>query len=214
MTRVFLVDDQNLVRQGIRSLLQLSQRVVVVGEASSGEQALQQLSSDIQVDVILMDIRMPGLSGIDTLARLREQGRRTPVMMLTTFDDHQSVMQAMQHGASGYVLKDIALDTLVSAIEQVAQGQHWIQPAISERVLQGLQGLQTDFASATIPEPLSTKELAVLRLMASGLSNREIADGLFKSEGTVKNQVSAIMAKLGVRDRTRAVLKALELGIL
>ncbi|MDN7125468.1 response regulator [Pseudidiomarina terrestris] len=215
MIKVYLVDDQTLVRQGIRSLLELSDQVAVIGEAASGQQALTELKDNEPANapqVILMDIRMPGLSGIDTLTELRDAGVNVPVMMLTTFDDHESVMAALHQGASGYVLKDVALETLVEAITCVANGERWIQPAVTERMLQGLSQIQPAFASAEQPEPLSDKELAVLRLMASGLSNREIASALFKSEGTVKNQVSTIMAKLGVRDRTRAVLKALETG--
>lgn len=219
MTRVYLVDDQTLVRQGVRSLLELSANIQVVGEASSGAQALADIPT-VQADVVLMDIRMPGMSGIETLRQLRAAGQLVPVMMLTTFDDHQSVLDALQQGAVGYVLKDIALETLVEAIETVATGGRWIQPAVTERMLQGLQqgtfaqSVQAAESTAAKPEALSDKELAVLRLMASGLSNREIAEALFKSEGTVKNQVSTIMAKLGVRDRTRAVLKALEAGLI
>lgn len=215
MIKVYLVDDQTLVRQGIRSLLELSEQVLVSGEACGGQQAITDLVALATADlpqVILMDIRMPGISGIDTLTQLRAADVNVPVIMLTTFDDHSTVMAALQQGASGYVLKDVALETLVEAITHVAEGGRWIQPAVTERMLQGLQQVETGFSSADQPEPLSDKELAVLRLMASGLSNREIAAALFKSEGTVKNQVSTIMAKLGVRDRTRAVLKALETG--
>lgn len=214
MIRVYLVDDQTLVRQGVSSLLALSNNIQVVGEASSGAQALTDIGNQ-QPDVVLMDIRMPGMSGIDTLQQLRAAGQTVPVMMLTTFDDHRSVLDALQQGAAGYVLKDVALETLVQAIETVAMGGRWIQPAVTERMLQGLQqGTLLEPIGLEKTEALSDKELAVLRLMASGLSNREIAEALFKSEGTVKNQVSTIMAKLGVRDRTRAVLKALEAGLI
>jgi DNA-binding NarL/FixJ family response regulator len=216
MIKVLLVDDQTLVRQGIHSLLSLSDKVEVVAQASDGEEALtvirSQKASDIHV--ILMDIRMPNLNGIETLSKLKEQNSQIPVIMLTTFDDHESVMKALQAGAKGYLLKDVSLETLVDAIETVHSGNTLIQPAITERLIQGLQGVKGEFESSAMPEALSTRETEILRLMAAGCSNREMAESLFKSEGTIKNQVSSILSKLGVRDRTRAVLKAIELGII
>jgi len=162
----------------------------------------------------LMDIRMPKLSGIDTLLALRDKGIKTPVLMLTTFDDHELVNGAMRAGAKGYLLKDVSLETLVDTITQIKNGKTLIQPAVTEKVLQGLKGLNVEFESFENPEPLTEKEVEILRLIAAGYSNKEIADAMFKSTGTIKNQVSSVMAKLGVRDRTRAVLKALEQGIL
>ncbi|MBF7074893.1 response regulator transcription factor [Glaciecola sp. MH2013] len=215
MIKILLVDDQTLVRQGINSLLALAEQVDVVAQASDGNEALACLAdSTLQVDVVLMDIRMPNLNGIETLQKLKEQNMHVPVVMLTTFDDHESVMQALQAGAKGYLLKDVSLETLVEAIETVHAGDTLIQPAITERLIQGLQGVKGDFESSALPENLSTRETEILRLMAAGCSNREMAESLFKSEGTIKNQVSSILAKLGVRDRTRAVLKAIELGMI
>ncbi|AWL12864.1 Chemotaxis response regulator protein-glutamate methylesterase of group 1 operon [Saliniradius amylolyticus] len=211
--RVMLVDDQMLIRQGIAGLLALSEQVSVVAQVDSGEAALATLKKT-QVDVILMDIRMPKMDGIDTLTALRKSGDTTPVIMLTTFNDHELVMNAIKAGASGYLLKDVSLDTLVEGIERVHKGETLIQPVVSEQILQGLKGMRRDFESYERPEALSDKEVETLRLMAAGCSNKEIAEALFKSEGTVKNQVSSIMAKLGVRDRTRAVLKAIELGLI
>ncbi|XOV78996.1 MAG: response regulator [Aestuariibacter sp.] len=210
---VFLVDDQTLVREGIKSLLGLSPEVAVVGEADDGDQVVHRVNES-QPDVILMDIRMPRVNGIDAVAALNAAGVAIPVIMLTTFDDHQLVIQAIQQGAKGYLLKDVSLESLLEAIKTVHSGKTLIQPAITEKVLQGLQGLQRDFESFDQPEPMSEKETEILRLMAAGYSNREIASAMHKSEGTVKNQVSTILAKLGVRDRTRAVLKAVEYGIL
>jgi DNA-binding NarL/FixJ family response regulator len=161
-----------------------------------------------------MDIRMPTMSGIEAVKALQAAHVDIPVIMLTTFDDHQLVMQAIQAGAKGYLLKDVSLETLVAGIKTVHEGKTLIQPAITERILQGLPGLHQDFPSACTPESLSDKELEILRLMAAGLSNREISEAMYMSEGTVKNQVSNILAKLGVRDRTRAVLKAIESGLL
>ena len=212
-TRLILVEDQMLVREGIKSLLGLDDSVEVVGEYENGQQLIDS-ENGTHCDLILMDIRMPKLSGIDTLLALSDKGISTPVLMLTTFDDHELVNGAMRAGAKGYLLKDVSLETLVDTITQIKNGKTLIQPAVTEKVLQGLKGLNVEFESFENPEPLTEKEVEILRLIAAGYSNKEIADAMFKSTGTIKNQVSSVMAKLGVRDRTRAVLKALELGIL
>ncbi|OJF69126.1 DNA-binding response regulator [Alteromonas sp. V450] len=212
-TRLILVEDQMLVREGIKSLLGLDDSVKVVGEYENGQQLIDSENA-LNCDVILMDIRMPKLSGIDTLLALSEKGISTPVLMLTTFDDHELVNGAMRAGAKGYLLKDVSLETLVDTITQIKNGKTLIQPAVTEKVLQGLKGLNVEFESFENPEPLTEKEVEILRLIAAGYSNKEIADAMFKSTGTIKNQVSSVMAKLGVRDRTRAVLKALEQGII
>jgi DNA-binding NarL/FixJ family response regulator len=212
---VLLVDDQTLVREGLSSLLSLSDNVTVVAQASSGREAVR-LTTESEPDVILMDIRMPDLNGIEAVELLRKKGFQTPVLMLTTFDDHESIMKAIQAGAEGYLLKDVSLEVLVDAIEALADGKTWLQPAITERIVQGLKESKAPESDneQSLVEPLTDKEIAVLRLIAAGLSNNEIAESLFKSTGTVKNQVSSLMAKLGVRDRTRAVLKAIDLGLL
>ncbi|MBZ2163998.1 response regulator transcription factor [Alteromonas stellipolaris] len=209
--RVVLVEDQMLVRQGIRSLLALDSSVEVVAECDDGAQVINTLTIN-SADIVLMDIRMPEMTGIDALRAMRDHNIDTPVIMLTTFDDHELVTQAMQSGAKGYLLKDVSLETLISAIKSVVNGETLIQPSVTEKVLKGLQGLEVNFESFDQPETLSPKEIEILRLVAAGYSNKEISEAMFKSTGTVKNQVSAIMAKMGVRDRTRAVLKALELG--
>jgi len=208
---VVLVEDQMLVRQGIRSLLALDSSVEVVAECDDGAQVINTLTIN-SADIVLMDIRMPEMTGIDALRAMRDHNIDTPVIMLTTFDDHELVTQAMQSGAKGYLLKDVSLETLISAIKSVVNGETLIQPSVTEKVLKGLQGLEVNFESFEQPETLSPKEIEILRLVAAGYSNKEISEAMFKSTGTVKNQVSAIMAKMGVRDRTRAVLKALELG--
>lgn len=212
-TRLILVEDQMLVREGIKSLLGLDDSVEVVGEYENGQQLIDSENA-LNCDVILMDIRMPKLSGIDTLLALSDKGISTPVLMLTTFDDHELVNGAMRAGAKGYLLKDVSLETLVDTITQIKNGKTLIQPAVTEKVLQGLKGLNVEFESFENPEPLTEREVEILRLIAAGYSNKEIADAMFKSTGTIKNQVSSVMAKLGVRDRTRAVLKALEQGVL
>lgn len=214
--KVVLVDDQTLVREGIKSLLGLSPDIKVIGEFSDGKALLDNISdiSIHDVDTILMDIRMPKMNGIEALQSLKQHNVTTPVLMLTTFDDHDLVLQAVQAGAKGYLLKDVSLETLVEGIAAVSSGSTLIQPAVTERLLAGLAEQKNEFDASQLPEPLSQKEQEILRLMAAGCSNREIAAAMFKSEGTIKNQVSSILNKLGVRDRTRAVLKSIELGII
>lgn len=215
MIRLLLVDDQQLLRQGIASLLGLSARVELVAEAADGAQALDWLMANPDgADVILMDIRMPRMDGIQTLTAMSEQGITTPVIILTTFDDHELLIRALKAGAKGYLLKDVSLENLVAGIEAVYRGETLIQPAITSTLVDSLKGLKSGFEQYQQPEALSDKELEILRLMAAGCSNKEIAQSLFKSEGTVKNQVSNLLAKLGVRDRTRAVLKAIEQGMI
>ncbi|MEP1446032.1 MAG: response regulator transcription factor [Paraglaciecola sp.] len=216
MINVMLVDDQTLVREGIKSLLSLSEEIEVVAEANDGDQVLNVLHhvGHQCVDVILMDISMPIQTGIDAMQGLQAANILIPVIMLTTFDDQQLVLQAIQSGAKGYLLKDVSLETLVEGIKTVHQGNTLIQPAITQRIIQGLKKRpRQDLEQQESPE-LTEKEKEVLRLMASGYSNKEISSAMFKSEGTVKNQVSAILSKLEVRDRTRAVLKAIELGVI
>ncbi|MEO0576433.1 MAG: response regulator transcription factor [Pseudomonadota bacterium] len=211
--KVGLIDDQTLVRQGICGLLGLSDVVTVVAQADDGSDAVQ-LVRDYQPDVILMDMRMPRMNGIDAISSLRENDLDVPVIILTTFDDHEQVLAGIRAGAKGYLLKDVSLEDLILAIESVARGGTMIQPAITETLLKGLGQQATDFDSSTMPEALTPREIEVARLMAGGYSNREIATALSKSEGTIKNHVSSILSKLGVRDRTRAVLKAIEYGLL
>ncbi len=212
---VMLVDDQTLVREGIKSLLQLAGHINILGEASDGVEALEALNT-ITPDVILMDIRMPRLDGIETLKTLTGQGSTIPVIILTTFDDHELVLSAIRAGARGFLLKDVSLESLVGAIDAVHRGETLIQPAVTERVLKGFTELQTETKVERDPvqEPLTQREVEIVRLMAGGYSNKEISRAIFKSEGTIKNHVSNILAKLNVRDRTRAVLKALELGLI
>jgi DNA-binding NarL/FixJ family response regulator len=211
--KVVIIDDQNLVRSGIESLLSLSDKVTVVAQGDDGERAID-LAEEYQPDVFLMDIRMPRMNGIDAIKSLREAEFETPVIILTTFDDHQLVLQGLQAGAQGYLLKDVSLESLIDAIEAVHKGETIVQPAITDTLLRGLKSQKGNFDSLPEPQSLSPKETEVLRLVASGYSNREISVALSKSEGTIKNHVSSVLSKLGVRDRTRAVLRALEIGII
>ncbi len=211
MIKVMLVDDQNLVRKGVRSLLELSEEIEVLAEAADGAEAIRMIP-EVGPDVVLLDMRMPGLSGLDVLKELSRLGTLPPTIILTTFDDDELVLAGIQSGAKGYLLKDVALADLVSAIRTVSEGGSIVKPAVTQRLLKGLANLQNDFSSLDQPDPLTDRETEILRLMAGGYSNKEIANSLGVAEGTVKNHVSNILSKMGVRDRTRAVLKAFELG--
>jgi len=212
--RVMLAEDQNLVREGICNLLELSANIEVVGQVNDGAEVIQGIKQ-YQPDVLLMDIRMPRMSGIEALQSMSAAGIEVPTIILTTFDDNELVLQGLRAGARGYLLKDVSLDALVEAIESVHKGGTMVKPALTERILKGLTSSQEEQQSDSPPvEALSPKELEVLRLMAGGYSNREIAEAINKSEGTIKNQVSSILDKLAVRDRTQAVLRAINLGML
>lgn len=211
MIRIMLVDDQTLVRQGIRSLLSLPQAegIEVVSEATDGKQAIE-LIPDVKPDVVLMDMRMPVLSGLEAIQSLSRLGMLPPTIILTTFDDDQLVLAGIKAGARGFLLKDVSLEQLVGAIRTVAGGGSLVQPTVTQKLLSGLEHMQTSFASLDKPDPLTERETEILRFMAGGFSNKEIANSLGVAEGTIKNHVSNILSKLGVRDRTRAVLKAFE----
>ncbi len=212
MIGVLIVDDQTLVRQGIRSLLELADEISVVGEAADGLEALARIGT-LRPDVVLLDLRMPRLDGIGVLEALRSWDSPPPCLILTTFDDDSAVLAGMRAGAKGYLLKDVSLEQLTGAIVALAEGRTMITPALTERVLRGLRGLGGERDGFDAPEALTERETEILRLMAGGYSNKEIALGLGVAEGTVKNHVSSVLSKLGVRDRTRAVLKALDLGL-
>lgn len=211
MIRVLIADDQMLIRQGIRTLLELDPGVSVVGEAADGDETVQQVRS-VPVDVLLLDIRMPGKDGIAVLRALSADDALPPTIILTTFDDSDVVLDGIRAGARGFLLKDVSYPQLLAAIRAVAAGATVFQPAVTERLLRAGNALHL---SAEPPrEALTVREAEVVRLMAGGYSNREIAQALGTAEGTIKNHVSSILSKLGVRDRTRAVLKALETGLL
>jgi DNA-binding NarL/FixJ family response regulator len=213
MIRVLIADDQTLVRQGIRGLLELTGDFSVVAAAGDGEEAYARVLEH-RPDVALLDVRMPRQDGVSVVRALRKAGNTTAVILLTTFDDDAVLLEGVAAGIAGYLLKDVALDELASALHSVASGKTLILPAVTERAGRYLKERGTGFDAADRPDQLTLRELEVLRLMAGGYSNREIADLLGTAEGTVKNQASSILAKLGVRDRTRAVLKALEKGLL
>ena len=212
MIRVCLVDDQTLVRQGIKSLLELADEVTVVAEAGDGEAALGCIEQS-RPDVLLLDIRMPKLDGIGVLKALANAAYFPPTLILTTFDDDALVLQGLQAGARGYLLKDVSLEHLVGAIKTLHEGKTLIHPGITDRLLRNLPKTRSDHADFAAAEALTGRETEILRLMAGGYSNKEIGRALNLSEGTVKNHVSSILSKMGVRDRTRAVLKGLEQGL-
>jgi DNA-binding NarL/FixJ family response regulator len=211
MIRVLIADDQMLVRQGIRTLLEMDREISVVGEAADGAEAIERVLAQ-PVDVLLLDIRMPGEDGLAVLRSLGSRSALPPTLILTTFDDSDVVLDGIRAGARGFLLKDVSYQQLLAAIRAIAGGATVFQPAITERLLRAGVGLQVDWEAPR--EQLTAREAEVVRLMAGGYSNREIAEALGTAEGTVKNHVSSILAKFGVRDRTRAVLKALESGVL
>lgn len=211
--RVLLVDDQTLVRQGIRSLLALDDSIEVAGEARDGVEALD-LVDRLRPDVILLDLRMPRLDGIGVLKALRDKGTQPPSLVLTTFDDDDAVLDALRAGARGYLLKDVTLEVVVEAVHTIAAGGRLVQPALTQGLIERIADrAPTSFSASTTPGELTTRELEVLSLMVAGYANREIGAALHLAEGTVKNHVSNILLKLGVRDRTRAVIRGLELGL-
>lgn len=206
--RVALADDQALVRAGLRALLH-DLGIAVVLEVDDGQGLLDGLATQ-RVDVVLSDIRMPGLDGIAALQQLRARGDTTPFLLLTTFDESDLLLQASQAGAQGFMLKDAAPEDLHDAIRRVAAGETLLLPVSTDPVRARYRFHDEAAPSDTFGE----KEVAILRLLAGGYSNKEIARSLFLAEGTVKNYVSTILDKLGTRDRTRAVLKAITLHII
>ena len=208
MIRVCLVEDQNLVREGLRALLALNSDIAVVGEAADGEEALEVIERE-KPDVVLLDLRMPRLDGLGVLKRIT-----TPALILTTFDDDSMLFEAVRAGAKGWLLKDVSLGRLTDAIRTVASGGTCIEPVITERIVRALDRSAVPFESAELPEPLTDREKTILRFLAGGYSNREISELLKISDGTVKNHISSVLSKLGVRDRTRAVLRAIDLGLI
>ncbi len=214
--KVLLVEDQLLVREGLKGLLALSADIAIVGEASDGAEAvawLSQAPTEQMPDLVLSDMRMPRLDGLGLIRALAARALPIPVVLLTTFDDAAAFDEAVGAGARGFLLKAISLDTLLQALREVAAGGTALRPSLTARMGLGAGSpAERAFAAADQPDPLSPKELQVLRLVASGRSNTEIASVLGNSEGVIKNHCSAIFSKMGVRDRTQAVLRAIDLG--
>jgi len=209
--RVLVADDQALFREALTTLLEVQPGIEAVGEAGDGEEAVRR-SDELRPDVVLMDLRMPVLDGIGATARLRAEQPDVQVLALTTFDDDEDVFAALRAGAVGYLLKDVSSARLVEAIVAASRGESVLQPSVAAKVVARVARMPQD---APPPEhPLTDREVDVVRLLAEGRSNREIAGVLFLAEGTVKNLVTSVLSKLEVRDRTQAALRARDFGIL
>jgi DNA-binding NarL/FixJ family response regulator len=213
--RILLVDDQRLMREGLRTLLELEQGLHVIGEANHGREALD-LYAKLQPDVVLMDIRMPIMDGVEATRQLLRHWPTCRVIILTTFDDDEYVFEGLRAGALGYLLKDVSIQELAEAIRTVMAGGVLIEPSVARKVVAEFARMTHSSPRVTVEldEPLSERESDILRLLSQGLTNREIAQRLYLAEGTVKNYVTTILAKIGARDRTQAALRARELGLL
>ena len=228
--RVLVVDDQQLVRDGIASLLHVQDGIEVIGTATNGQEALEYALAR-QPDVILMDVRMPIMDGVAATRQIRQQVPACHILVLTTFDDDDYVREALQAGAQGYLLKDLPASDLAKAVQAAAQGIYQLDPSIVGKVISALSASERQAASPPTPAPgppehatrpsgaahsaeLTNREIEVLRLIATGATNREIAERLVISEGTVKNHISNMFSRLGLRDRTQAVMYARERGLL
>lgn len=214
--RILIADDQRLVREGIASLLDIQEDIEVVGTAVDGTEAVQKAMA-VSPDVILMDIRMPHKDGVEATGEIAAELPGTKILMLTTFDDEEFIIQSMRAGASGYLLKDMPAEDLAQAIRMTRAGISSFAPSVTEKLINQLRevpSIEGDKPSKPIPHKLTDREMDVLRLIATGATNKEIADELAVSEGTVKNHVSSILGRLGLRDRIQAALFAYEHGLL
>jgi DNA-binding NarL/FixJ family response regulator len=224
LIKVLVVDDQQIIREGISTILSYQSGLAVVGKATNGQEAVE-LALELQPDVVLMDVRMPLVNGVEAAARLRRELPSCKILMLTTFDDEEYITEALRAGASGYLLKDIPGKQLAQAIRSVHEGLYQLDPAVASKLMGSLDRLRVSelTAPASMPVPVSTanaaarrkfdlteRELEILKLLAGGATNREIAEQLFLAEGTVKNHVSNILVRLGLRHRTDAALFARE----
>jgi DNA-binding NarL/FixJ family response regulator len=214
VVRIVIADDQALFREGLRTILSTRPEMEVVGEAANGEDAVA-LVERLQPDVVLMDLQMPVLDGIQATARIRDRWPTIPVLALTTFDDDRNLFGALRAGAAGYLLKDVSSETLTTAITAAARGEAFLQSTVTGRVVAAFTRMMETGASQAdaLVLPLSPRERDILKLLGTGASNKEIADRLCLAEGTVKNHVTNILAKLDVRDRTQAALRARQLGL-
>ena len=214
MTRILLADDQALFREALRKLISSQPDLEVVGEAANGQEAIK-LADSLRPNVVLMDLQMPVMDGVAATRHLHLDQPDCRVIALTTFDGDEYVFDCLRAGAVGYLLKDAPSENLFAAIRAAARGESFLQPSVTTRVLAEFTRLsdQPAASSSTLIEPLSDREREILRLIARGSTNREIAEALFITEGTVKNHVTNILSKLDARDRTQAALKARELGV-
>lgn len=216
MIKILIVDDQSLFREALKTLLGTSTDFEIVGDCSNGEEALRMVLQ-YSPDIVLMDLRMPIMDGVEATRRILQMNKATRVIVLTTFDDDENVFDALRAGAVGYLLKDVSSDKLAEAIRAANQGEYFLLPSITAKVVSEFSRISKPAPKnqdTFLPDPLSPREVEIIRLVATGASNKEIAEKLVISEGTVKNHLSSILSKLSVRDRMQAVLKAKELGII
>lgn len=218
--RVLLVDDQQLFREGLSTLLSIPDDITVIGEANNGQEAITAVAQN-KPDVVLMDVRMPVMDGVAATREITQNYPDSRVIMLTTFDDDEYVFEGLKAGAAGYLLKDVPSNKLLEAIRAAANGDSFLEPSVAAKVVAEFARMGKQPSASTeqdpnsqLVEPLSSRELEILQHLATGASNREIANALFIAEGTVKNHVTNILGKLGVRDRTQAALKAHDLGLI
>jgi len=212
--RLMLVDDQRLMRDGMRTILELEPDLKVVAEAENGLEALEMFKT-AQPDVVLMDIRMPEMDGVEATRRLVIENEQALVIILTTFDDDQYIFEGLRAGALGYLLKDVSGSELAEAIRTVHAGGALIEPSVARKMVAEFARLPSaGRVDADLIDPLTEREEEILRMLAQGLTNREIARRLHLAEGTVKNYVSTVLNKIGARDRTQAALKASRLGLI
>ncbi len=209
---VVIADDQQLMREGLKTILELEKDLVVLGTAANGKEALE-MCRKVKPHIILMDIRMPEMDGVEATGLIKSEGLKTSVIVVTTFDDDELIVEALKAGAKTYLLKDLPSEKLISAIRATYNGDVLLQPEIAAKLVGQVSGTsqktrQTSEKKTTTP--LTPREKEILALMAEGLNNNQIASRLFLSEGTIKNQISIIYGKLGTNDRTQAVLLALK----
>ena len=215
LIRVLLVDDQRLMRDGLRTLIELETDLDIAGEAEDGLQAVTAYRN-LGPDIVLMDVRMPNLNGVEATRRIKADWPEANILILTTFDDDEYIFEGLRAGASGYLLKDVSGKELADAIRTVANGGTLIAPSVARKVVSEFARLKPapkDVAEA-LPDPLSEREVEILKVLAQGHTNKEIAEQLYLAEGTVKNYVTSILQKIGARDRTQAAIRARELGVL
>jgi DNA-binding NarL/FixJ family response regulator len=209
--KVVICDDQAIVRDGLAMLLKLEPDIEVVGAAEDGAAAVEMVAKE-KPDVILMDLKMPIMNGVEATRRIRANHPEVKILVLTTYEDDEWVFDAIQAGASGYLLKDTPRDEVIKAIRGTVSGKTYVDPSVAGKVLEQVSSHQTQPATL-ITSKLTEREVEVLRLIARGLTNKDISEQLFLSEGTVRNHVSAILAKLGVSDRTQAAVIAIQHGL-
>ncbi len=212
--KILIADDQKLIREGLKVLLELEKDFVVVGEASNGEEAFE-LYIKLKPDIVLMDLKMPKMNGVEGIIKIKEAFPQAKIIILTTFDDDQYVYEGLKSGALGYILKDTSIEKLSESIRTVYNGGALIEPSITKKILSELSKIEKPKKSKEeLIEELSLREVEILKLIAKGYTNQEIANKLFLSVGTVKNYVTTILEKLEAKDRTEAAIKAKEIGII